>query len=148
MSPPPGSGRKFSPLAAQSAAATLAVAMDGQLNILLVEDHLDTAFVTERLLRRDGHVVRRAETLAAARQLCGEQHFDLMVTNLQLPDGDTWELLVDGEPCRQIPAIMYSAHGSEQHIARGLAAGFRAYLVKPVTPNALRDAIRRAVIKN
>jgi CheY-like chemotaxis protein len=122
--------------------------MEGPLNILLVEDHLDTAVVTERLLRRDGHVVRRADTLADARRLCGEEHFDLMVTNLQLPDGDTWELLRDGEPCRRIPAIIYSAHGSEEHIAQSRAAGFLAHLVKPVSPNALRDAIRKAVEKN
>jgi CheY-like chemotaxis protein len=148
MSSVHGSAR-FSPLPAGLCGDTLALAMDGSpLNILLVEDHVDTAHVTTLLLKRDGHSVRLAPTLADARRLCDEEHFDVMLTNLQLPDGDTWELLREGEPCRKIPAVIYSAHGTQQHIDQSMAAGFKAHLVKPVSAHTLRAALRKAVEKN
>ena len=57
------------------------------LRILLVEDDLATLGVIDRLLRRRGHEVTTAESVAAAPEAGGRGEFDLVVSDIGLPDG-------------------------------------------------------------
>ena len=70
------------------------------LDILLVEDHLDTAKVMARLLRNGGHTVRLAHSVAAAREIAREWSFDLLISDLGLPDGSGLDVV----PRRPRPA--------------------------------------------
>ena len=63
------------------------------LRILLVEDHGDTAWVMKRLLVSEGHEVQTAADVATALTLASEQIFDLLLSDLGLPDGSGLDLM-------------------------------------------------------
>ena len=117
------------------------------LKILLVEDHVDTAQAMARLLGADGHQVQTAGDLASAVQKVGEESFDLLISDLGLPDGSGLELLqkllAGGH---HLPAIALSGYGQEQDIQRSLAAGFKTHLTKPVDIQHLRNAIISSIV--
>ena len=119
---------------------------NAKAKILLVEDHDDTARALARLLNLSGYHVLTAGTFASAMELCGQQHFDLLISDVGLPDGSGYDLM------RQIAArrcvskgIAVSGYGTEQDVAESLEAGFCEHLVKPVAFDKLRDAIRRVI---
>ncbi|HSH37791.1 MAG TPA: PAS domain-containing protein, partial [Chthoniobacterales bacterium] len=61
--------------------------------LLLVEDHADTARVLTRILKNAGYRVEHADTVAAARELARSRRFDLVVSDLGLPDGSGLDLM-------------------------------------------------------
>jgi two-component system CheB/CheR fusion protein len=112
------------------------------LRILMVEDHADTARIMRWLLTADGHAVKWAGDVAAALKLAAEHEFDLLLSDLGLPDGTGADLM---RTLRQqgstLPGIVLSGYGQDQDIARSRDAGFATHLVKPLSPRKLRDAI-------
>ena len=70
----------------------------GPLRILLVEDHGDTARIMKQMLTADGHEVETTAYLASALKLAGERTFDVMLSDLGLPDGSGLE--PDADPAR------------------------------------------------
>lgn len=109
--------------------------------ILLVEDHTDTARQLSRLLMREGHEVTIASTLAQARQAAGAAHFDLLVSDLGLPDGSGHDLMRELVASKPVPGIALSGYGMEADVKASLAAGFSLHLTKPIHWPELRDAI-------
>lgn len=108
--------------------------------LLLVEDHADTATSLAMLLEMEGHEVLLAHSFADALRHRGES-FDVLVTDIGLPDGDGIGLLgALGGPAR-CGAIALSGYGSEQDRQRSADAGFARHLVKPVAPDDLMRAI-------
>lgn len=65
----------------------------GDWRLLLVEDHADTARVLGRLLRHNGHEVELANSLGEAVEALLRQPFDLLLSDLDLPDGTGIDLL-------------------------------------------------------
>ena len=125
--------------AVPSAPASLRV-----LQILLVEDHGDTARILSRLLRNQGHEVRTAGDLKTALKLSREWEFDLLISDLGLPDGNGRDLMSQLRFIRPtIPGIAISGFGTEEDIHLSQEAGFEEHLVKPVSIPALRAAIQR-----
>src|SRR5258706_1660911 len=103
--------------------------------ILLVEDHADTAEVFARLLELRGFRVTVARTAASALDQARRLPFEVLVCDIQLPDGDGCELLLKlrGElGMDALVAIAFSGYGDEKVIERAKAVGFDAYLAKPV----------------
>ena len=113
------------------------------LKILLVEDHADTAEILKRMLARRGHQVVIAVNVADAVVKGSTEPFDLLLSDVGLPDGTGPELLQKLRPACAIPAIALSGFGSQQDIQRSLAAGFLLHLTKPVNFHTLHDAIER-----
>ena len=112
--------------------------------ILLVEDHADTANVFARMLRRDGFDVTIAATAAGARDLFGKQVFDLVICDLQLPDGLGHEVLnAARSQCVSTRAIVVSGHDSPSKLAEAKQLGFDDYFLKPIDYPSLRAAIGR-----
>jgi len=118
------------------------------LRILLVEDDADSRSMLARLLELDGHSVETAESAAAAFALAGNESFDLLVSDLGLPDESGLELMrrlrlasVD------LPGIALSGYGMQDDIDNSRNAGFVAHLVKPVNPHELTLAIQRATAR-
>ena len=104
------------------------------LNILLVEDHHDTAAALMRLLCNIGYTVRMAASLGSARKLAGEQPFDVMVCDIGLPDGDGCDLFRELQMTdKPIRGIALSGYGMPEDVARTRAAGFEVHLLKPVS---------------
>jgi signal transduction histidine kinase len=113
--------------------------------ILLVEDHADTAQSLQRLLEADGYRVVVATTLASARDLFSTSSFDLIISDIGLPDGSGLDLLPYVDSTRRIPAIALSGYGMKTDINASEAAGFAEHLTKPVDWEQLRGAVRRLV---
>jgi two-component system CheB/CheR fusion protein len=113
------------------------------IRILLVEDHRDTAEVLSRLLQEDRYRVTVAGTLEEAKRLCDRQPFDLMICDLELPDGNGVDLLRHARRTCDVAGIVLSAHGDEGHKQAARAAGFRDYIVKPAPFEKIREAILR-----
>ena len=101
--------------------------------ILLVEDHEDTRETLARLLVRRGHQVSPAGSLRAARALAASGEFDVVISDLGLPDGEGTELLsAFATAARKPVSIALTGYGMEDDIQRTLAAGFVAHLTKPI----------------
>lgn len=115
--------------------------------ILLVEDHQDSAEFLARLLVNDGHEVRVAASVSAAKKLA-EQSFDLLLTDITLPDGSGLDILQHLGRRRDIRAIAFSGFCSEEDVARSREAGFVAHFVKPIDFRKLRAAIEDAFAAN
>jgi len=116
------------------------------LRILLVEDHKDTLRFLASILGQRQHAVRTAATLSAARQLAASEGFDLIISDIELPDGSGLELLHSIATERSIPAIAMSGNGSKEDLRMSEAAGFAEHLTKPIDIRILEGAIQRAVV--
>ena len=114
------------------------------LKILLVEDHGDTGRVLARLLRNSGYAVEHAETASAAVELFADGNFDLIVSDLGLPDESGLELMKKLRARQpQLIGICLSGYGMEDDLAACRAAGFAEHLTKPVDMQRLHAAIAR-----
>jgi PAS domain S-box-containing protein len=111
--------------------------------ILLVEDHADTANSLAMLLRRRGFAVSIAATVAGAVELASAETFDLLVSDLGLPDATGYECMQRVRQIQPIPGIALSGYGMEDDIEKCHAAGFTEHLVKPIRITQLEEIIRR-----
>src|SRR5207249_2915069 len=91
---------------------------------LLVEDHEDTARALRRMLENAGYQVGYASTLASARDLAAKRHFQLVISDLGLPDGSGLDLMGELGDSGQLRGIALSGFGSESDVAAAKAAGF------------------------
>ena len=113
------------------------------IRILVVEDHADTAHMLEQLLTRMHYTVRTASTVAEALSAANEDTFDLLVSDIGLPDGTGLELMkaIDGH--RPPHGIALSGYGLEADAEESRAVGFDVHLTKPVDIERLLEEIRR-----
>lgn len=113
------------------------------LRILLVEDHHDTATIIQRLLRRRGHEVSHADSLRAARDVMGgDCVFDLLISDLGLPDGSGLDLMREASADPKVLGIALSGYGMDDDLDRSREAGFQLHLTKPVQLEELEAAIQ------
>jgi two-component system CheB/CheR fusion protein len=103
------------------------------LRLLVVEDHAPTLSVLTKLLERRGHKVEPASTVRGALALAEVNRFDLVITDLGLPDGNGIELMQKLSTDYGLLGIALTGYGMEDDVARTKAAGFRAHLVKPIS---------------
>jgi CheY-like chemotaxis protein/anti-sigma regulatory factor (Ser/Thr protein kinase) len=115
------------------------------LRILLVDDHQDTCAALERLLVRRGHLVATAHTLRSALESAVHSQFDLLISDVALPDGTGLDLMMQLRAISGIPGIAISGFGNNGDIEKSLQAGFSAHLVKPIKLEKLEGAIERAI---
>lgn len=122
---------------------------NAKLRILLVEDHGDTGRVLARLIRNDGHELVHAETAGQALAEFQAGRFDLLVSDLGLPDENGLELMRKLR-ARQpdLPGICLSGYGMEDDVQACRAAGFHEHLTKPVEMQRMRAAISRVAAQS
>lgn len=113
------------------------------LRLLLVEDHAATREALTVLLRRDGHSVITAECGKDALAAAADGRFDLIISDLGLPDGSGLDLMRELRRHHPMPGIMLSGYGSEEDQRQSREAGFFAHLVKPVRIGILRDLLAK-----
>jgi CheY-like chemotaxis protein len=113
------------------------------LRLLVVEDDAPTLQVLARLLTRAGHQVTTASSIAAARTAAANGKFDVVVSDLGLPDGTGIELMEHLRSAHGLSGIALSGYGMEEDLRRSEEAGFVAHLVKPVDVGELRRMLRR-----
>ena len=116
------------------------------LRICVVENHADTRHMLAVLLRQQGHEVGLADSCVAARCLFSAQAFDVLISDIGLPDGDGWQLLQSlvQRQAQPLFAIAISGYGTSADHAKSLASGYRYHLVKPVGLASLTPLLREA----
>ena len=120
----------------------------GPAEILLVEDHEDTARVMRRVLESAGYAVCHAPGIAQARKAAAARKFDLVISDVGLPDGTGLELMRELQQTHKLTGIALSGYGTDEDVAASKAAGFAEHLTKPVDWDRLRDAITRLITVN
>lgn len=122
--------------------------LDSAHRVLLVENHGPTRTALTTLLRRQGYDVAVAECVTEAVRVARDQSFDVLVTDLGLPDGDGCILLRELRKRQpELAGIVVSGHGLESDIERTRSAGFAEHLTKPVSVDALKRAFERLLGK-
>ncbi|MGI9115547.1 MAG: hypothetical protein DLM52_08720 [Chthoniobacterales bacterium] len=117
--------------------------------IIVVEDHADTAEGLRRFLTRIGYKVYIAPDVASARALAKAVEFDVLLSDIRLPDGTGWELM--RELSREQPdvrGIAISGFNSEDDVARSKRVGFIDHIAKPLAPEELTAALESAVAQH
>jgi CheY-like chemotaxis protein len=112
-----------------------------RLRLLLVEDHPDTSRVMTRLLRSLDHDVHAVGDVRAALRTAEVQQFDLVISDIGLPDGSGLELMRQLRERYQLKGIALSGYGMEDDMRRSREAGFDAHVTKPVDFDSLAAAI-------
>lgn len=116
------------------------------LRILVVEDHASTRVALTALLKRRGHVVRMASMVNEAVDALGEEPFDVLVSDIGLPDGSGYDILERASPqSPHMVSVALSGFGMEQDLRRSAAAGFSDHLVKPIAVDQLDELLGRIV---
>ena len=102
------------------------------MNILVLEDDLETAAALRAGLVREGHEVVLAEGVAAAQEAIGSTAFDAAILDVSLPDGSGYSVLSAlRAKLPQAIAVMLTARGAVEDRVQGLDRGADDYLVKP-----------------
>ncbi len=114
------------------------------LRILLVDDHQDTCAALEKLLVRRGHLVAATHNMRSAMEAAARNHFDLLISDIALPDGSGTELMMQLHAISGIPGIAISGFGMNGDVEKSLEAGFSEHLIKPVKLEKLEAAMERA----
>jgi PAS domain S-box-containing protein len=117
------------------------------LRLLVVDDHEPTLSILAELLTLDGHQVTSASSTREARNAVARADFDVLISDLGLPDGSGLDLMREFREERRIAGIALSGYGSEEDLRSSREAGFAAHLVKPVVVDQLRRTIRAVVDK-
>jgi PAS domain S-box-containing protein len=115
----------------------------GRLRVLLVEDHPDTREVLARLLDAADYTVKTASSVATALQLAATERFDVVVSDLGLPDGTGYDLMKQLRDRHGIKGIALSGYGMGQDQRRSREVGFLDHVVKPVNVSQLVAVIQR-----
>jgi CheY-like chemotaxis protein len=149
-SPGPGKGATFTlelpvvcPPATESNTDTAPAQVVNKVpkRILLVEDHADTRASLEYLLRKHKHEVHSAGSAGEALALAARNKFDLVISDLGLPDESGLTLMKKLRSEFGLQGIGLSGYGMEEDIARGRDAGFSHHLIKPVRFEQLKQLI-------
>lgn len=114
------------------------------LSILLVEDHDPTRLTLAQLLRLRNYSVTTAASLAEARSLAANgKKFDLLISDIGLPDGSGYDLMTELRQASQtLQGIALTGYGMEQDLSRSEAAGFAVHLTKPIGIEPLEKALK------
>jgi len=115
------------------------------LKILLVDDHQDTCAALEKLLARRGHLVAVSHDVRSAMEAAARNKFDLLISDIALPDGTGMDLMMQLRAIANVPGIAISGFGNDVDIGRSLQAGFSEHLIKPIKLDNLEAAIERAL---
>ena len=110
------------------------------LSIFVVENHPDTLRFLKFYLVQNGHQVETATSLKQAMEMIPQLHFDVLISDIGLPDGDGWELMRELHDHKNVFGIAMSGFGKEADRRQSLEAGFRHHMLKPFLPEEL-DAL-------
>jgi two-component system CheB/CheR fusion protein len=111
------------------------------LRILIVDDHEDTIVVTAKILERSGHTVVRTRTASGARELAEREPYDLLISDIGLPDESGIELMRTLKTKYGIRGIALSGLEESDDREEAIHAGYIARMVKPINFEVLLKTI-------
>jgi two-component system, NtrC family, response regulator HydG len=112
-------------------------------HLLLVDDDPEALEWLSELAKAEGFSVSQADSLRAARIHMSRLQPDLLLTDLQLPDGKGIDLVADLETRESTEVVLITGHASVESAVEALRLGAGDYLVKPVDVDRLRAILRR-----
>ena len=115
------------------------------LRVLIVEDHVDTRDILSRFLRRFGYEVDSLGTYESALEALNRSQFQVLLSDLTLPDGDGCDLVQEAKRRQDLKAVALTARSSDDDVKRGRAVGFDHYLTKPFDMHELRSVLGQPV---
>ena len=115
------------------------------VRVLLVEDHADTARVLAKLLTDSGYEVTTANSAASALQASASKPFDVVVSDLGLPDATGYELMEQIRNRHGLRGIALSGYGMEEDVRKSRESGFIEHLVKPVNLAQIQAVLKRVI---
>ena len=115
---------------------------DRPWHILVVDDHKDTCIGMKLMLERRGYDITVAHTADQAAEKAKKHDFDLLISDIGLPDRSGYELIRELHATRPLPGIAISGFGMEKDVNRSKAAGFSEHLTKPINFGRLEEAIQ------
>ena len=114
------------------------------LRILLVEDHVATVSALTKALLRQGFAVASATSAGAAWEAALQQPFDLLITEIGLPQKNGWELFRELRRLRpELLAIAVTAYAYPEDVQRSKDVGIEIHLTKPATFQQVLGAIHQ-----
>ncbi len=109
--------------------------------LLLLEDDSALGNGISLALQAPGLEIRLCRTLAQARQAVAGERFDLLILDVNLPDGSGLELLAEVRKTSSVPVILLTANDLEMDIVTGLESGADDYITKPFSLAVLRARV-------
>ncbi|HYJ05393.1 MAG TPA: ATP-binding protein [Chthoniobacterales bacterium] len=113
-----------------------------RLHVLIVDDHAEMLRVLSALLRKRGHVVATADSSQGALTALDGGQFDVLISDIGLPDGNGYELVREAKKRQSLKGIALSGFGMEEDLRVGKEAGFDYHLTKPVEFQKLEGVLR------
>ena len=110
---------------------------------LIVDDDTDTRDLLSEVARAEGFSVAAADTLRMARAQLARQLPDVLLTDLQLPDGNGMDLIGDLDRAVETEVIVVTGHASVGTAVEALRVGATDYLTKPIEVERLANILRR-----
>src|SRR5438094_4686544 len=110
--------------------------------VLLVDDHHDTCIAMKRMLERHGYEITVAHSAEQAVEKVRIEDFDLLISDIGLPDRSGYELMREVRVNKDLPGIALSGFGSEQDVKQARDAGFAEHLTKPINFERLEKTIQ------
>lgn len=113
------------------------------LSILIVEDDITFSLMLTTWLGKKGFVVRSSSSVSDAKRKLGEEAFDLVISDLRLPDSDGIDLLKWLKSTHpSLPLIMMTSYAEIQTAVQAMKLGAADYIAKPLNPDELLGKIR------
>ena len=124
-----------------------AISLFSVLTILVVDDEPDSIEVVSEVLEYYGSTIHNASDGRQALALLENVTPDLILSDLSMPNMDGWALLANirkNPKLKNVPVVALTAHAMPGDMQRAMAAGFTAYLTKPISVTTLiTDLIER-----
>lgn len=122
-----------------------------QLKFLVVDDFSTMRRIVRGLLKELGcNHVAEAEDGAVALGMLRSQHFDFVISDINMPNMDGFQLLEAvkaEESLRHLPVLMVTAEARKEDIVRAAQGGAAGYVVKPFSKATLEDKVLRILQK-
>lgn len=114
--------------------------------VLLIEDDISFCKLLEKFLTKNGYTVIASFTAAEARNAVKSEHFDLVLTDLRLPDTDGIELMMEIKTAfPELPVILMTGYSEVNTAVKAIKNGAADYISKPFNPDEVLLVISNAL---
>ena len=120
--------------------------MSNQAKILVVEDDFELREAVVDTLELANFNVEQVDSAEQAMEICGAQHFDMVISDVNMGQMDGHQLLTElDQQYPLMPVVLMTAFGSIERSVAAMQVGAKDYLVKPFEPQVLVDCVKRYV---
>ena len=117
--------------------------------VLVVDDEVNIRLLCEEILIRHNYLPTCVENSRKALKAVAEEDFDLLLTDIAMPEMDGLSLLQSIREFQEdLPAIVVTGHGRLDQAIRSLQLGAQGFIVKPFTQQELLQAIQETLEKS